>query len=135
MVNNGYHQWMIDKTIRTKVQQARNSTASTPSNASTDDINLYVELHNVSNFRQDTKSLKNIVKRHVLPTDDSKNVKVTTFYRPLKLSSKFSTRSPTEMPEKSCLVYQFICPEPSCHEVNYYGYTNQRLKTRVNQHM
>merc|ERR1712098_495993 len=26
------------------------------------------------------------------------------------------------------------CPIPSCHDVYYYGYTNQQLGTRVKQH-
>ena len=134
LVNNGYHQSEIDKIIKSKIQQKLNSQASVPNTATSDDINVYVELHTVSNFRHDSKSLKNIIKRHVQPTDDAKNVKITTFYRPLKLSSKFTTRTPAETAEKSCLVYQFMCPEPSCHEVAYYGYTNQRLKTRVKQH-
>ena len=97
------------------------------------DIKLYVELQNVSNFKQDTNKLKSIVDLHVASASDSK-VKVITYYRPLKLASKFSTRIRPQTPDKSCCVYQFQCSEQSCHDVKYIGYTNQRLATRVKQH-
>ena len=46
----------------------------------------------------------------------------------------FTTRVRPVDAEKACLVYQFSCPKPSCHEVIYIGHTNSRLKTRVKQH-
>ena len=78
--------------------------------------------------------MKNIVTHHVSPTAPNEKVNVITYYKPLKLASKFSTRVRPQTPEKSRCVYQFTCPKQSCHDVKYIGYTNQRLSSRVKQH-
>ena len=135
LVNNGYPLSTIDKRIKSKLQETESCDQSiTTTTSNSTDINLFAELHNVSHFKDDTRKLRKIIKCHVKPLEDGKNVKLTTFYKPLKLSSKFSTRIRPEATERSCLVYQFECPQPSCHEVKYIGYTNQRLSTRVKQH-
>ena len=131
LVNNGYPQHIIDKIIKAKLN-AEPSISSAAEEV--ENINFYVELHNVSNFAHDTKRLKSMIQQHVKPVDEQNKVRLTTFYRPLKLSSMFSTRSRPNDAEKTCLVYQFSCPKPSCHEVSYIGYTNQMLRTRVKQH-
>ena len=105
----------------------------TSSKPPSDDINFYVELQNVTNFKRDTRTLRSMLKYHVLPVEDDKLINLVTYYKPLKLSSKFSTRTGPEDLEKNSVVYQFDCPEPSCNEV-YIGYTNQKLLTRVQQH-
>ena len=69
----------------------------------------------------------------MLPVQNNQ-LKLTTFYKPLKMSSKFNTIIRLCDAERSSLVYQFICPEPSCNEATYIGYTNQKLQTRVKQH-
>ena len=97
------------------------------------DLNFYVELQNVTNFNSDTRTLRSILNRHVLPVDQNTKINLVTYYKPLKLASKFTTRTRPEDLEKNSLVYQFNCPEPSCNEV-YIGYTNQKLLTRVKQH-
>ena len=132
LVNNGYPQFLIDKTIRAKLRQLNDSQPH--SSDSDSNVNFFVELHNVSNFRRDTKRLKGIMNQHVLPAQNQGSVALTTFYKPMKLSSKFSTRQRPSDAEKSSLVYQFLCPEQSCNDVAYIGYTNQRLITRVQQH-
>ena len=136
LVNNGYPQCLIDRIINAKIRQKdANQATSTIQSASTNqNIDFYSELHNVSSFKTDTKRLRSIVSKHVLPASSDDNVKLTTFYKPMKLSSKFSTRIRTSDAEKSSLVYQFTCPEPSCNEVTYIGYTNQKLISRVKQH-
>ena len=133
LVNNGYPQSFIDRIIKTKMKEMSDTGEQTPE-LDGEDIKFYAELHNVSNFRPDTKRLRNLVSRHVLSTEDCRRIKVVTFYRSVKLSSKFSTRLPPKHAEKTSLVYQFECPQPSCHEGIYIGYTNQKLITRVKQH-
>ena len=110
-----------------------NASPATEEQTASEDIKFYVELHNVSNFDRETKKLRSLVRCHVIPVEKEKSVKIITYYRPLKLSSKFSTRTRLEDMEKSSLVYQFTCPEPSCNE-GYIGYTNQKLLTRIKQH-
>ena len=64
-----------------------------PSNdANSENIQYYVHLQNLSSFSSDSKLIRNIIKTHVKPVDSSKIVSLMPYYRPLKLSSKFSTR-------------------------------------------
>ena len=134
LVNNGYPQCLIDKTIKTKLNQQRDTNRVDLPVQTLDDINFYVELHNVSNFSQDTKRLRSMLQDHVVPAEEGKKVKITTYYKPLKVSSMFTTRIRPNDSEKTSVVYQFTCPKPSCNEVQYIGYTNSRLITRVKQH-
>ena len=137
LVNNGYPQSLIDRTVKMKLNQHHNSNASSDNDTDSQNVEIisfYAELHNVPNFSQDTKRLRTIITYHVSPADVGNIVKITTYYRPLKISSMFTTRVRPIDAEKTSLVYQFTCPKPSCHEVQYIGHTNSRLKTRVKQH-
>ena len=137
LVNNGYPQTVVDRTIERKLTRLRNQQGDNPDatpHGTTEDINFYAQLHKVSSFREDTRRLKGLIDQHVSPSDPTKSIKLTTFYKPLKLASRFSTRPRRDDAEKSSLVYRFECPISSCNDVHYYGYTNQRLGTRVKQH-
>ena len=59
---------------------------------------------------------------------------MVTFYRPYKLGSQFSTRSRLSVLDSSGLVYRFECPNLSCKDIFYYGYTAQKLSSRIKQH-
>ena len=121
---------MIDEIIDAKMCQLHDPPVDTKPST----VKLYAQLHNVSAFKQDTKRLRKIVAEHVVNRRPEEQVKVVTYYRPYKISSIFSTRIRPVVPRRSGCVYKFLCPEPSCNEAMYYGYTNQRLGTRVKQH-
>ena len=105
-----------------------------PSNdANSDSIQYYVRLHNLSSFSSDSKLIRNIIKTHVKPVDSSKIVSLMPYHRPLKLSSKFSTRIKHACPKRVNVVYQFNCPEPRCNAV-YIGYTTCTLLSRCKRH-
>ena len=133
LVNNGYPQCMIESIIRKKIQTSHDEPDSTNGQNDSQRINLYVQLFNVHEFRRDTKKLQNIANQHIVAMANEE-VKIISYYKPYKLSGKFSTRKQPETPDKSCLVYQFNCPEASCHDSQYIGFTNQRFSTRVKQH-
>ena len=97
------------------------------------DPSFYLALQNLSKFTADTKEIRSIVRAHVRSCLSDKEVEVTTFFRPTKLSTRFSTRSRLSDAERSGVVYSFSCPETSCSAV-YTGHTTQALKNRISQH-
>ena len=98
-----------------------------------DDVVFYLELHNLSNFIAGGKQIKSIINSHVTTSSPGKAVRVVTYYRPYKMSRKFSTRSRCEDVNRSSVVYSFQCPEQACNAM-YYGHTTQTLSNRIKQH-
>ena len=128
LANNGYPQKMVEKIIVDKMRKYM-SPAPEPKN----DPSFYLALQNLSKFTADTKEIRSIVRAHVRSCLSDKEVEVTTFFRPTKLSTRFSTRSRLSDAERSGVVYSFSCPETSCSAV-YTGHTTQALKNRISQH-
>ena len=87
----------------------------------------------MSTFSSQSKSIRSIVHNHVLPASADTCVKVHTYFRPYKMSSKFSTRSKVADPDRSGVVYRFDCSSPGCN-AGYIGHTTQTLRNRVKQH-
>ena len=88
---------------------------------------------NLSRFKEATRQIKSIVQTHVTSSSADKEVEVITYFRPHKLSSRFSTRKVVPFSERCGVVYQFDCPVQACN-ASYIGHTTQTLKNRVSQH-
>ena len=129
--NNNFPQIQTEKIINKMLEKY----LERPSNdANSDSIQYYVRLQNLSSFSSDSKLIRNIIiKTHVKPVDSSKIVSLMPFYRPLKLSSKFSTRIKHACPNRVNVVYQFNCSEPRGNAV-YIGYTTCTLQNRCKRH-
>ena len=126
LVNNDYPQKMVDEIINRKL-------SANDSNDSDAYIKFYFCLQNLSRFSEGTKQLKSIIQTHVKSSLTDKEVRVITYFRPKKLSSKFTTRSVVPDSDKCSVVYQFDCPVPTCN-VSYIGHTTQTLRKRAYQH-
>ena len=86
----------------------------------------------MSSFNTDTKTLKTLCKNHV-KTKENISLKLSTYYKPHKLSSCFPIRPAKPTNLRSNVVYQFQCPEDSC-QASYIDYTTNSLMTRCKQH-
>ena len=87
---------------------------------------------NMSSFNTDTNTLKTLCKNHV-KTKENISLKISTYYKPQKLSSCFPIRPAKPTNLRSNVVYQFQCPEDNC-QASYIGYTTNSLMTRCKQH-
>ena len=127
--NNGYPQKMIENIISDKMRKYM-SPAPEPNS---DDCTFFLAIQNLSAFKRGTKEIKGIVHSHVKSCLPDKEVHVITYFRPSKLSSRFSTRRRSSDAEKSGVVYSFHCSETACNAV-YVGHTTQSLRNRALQH-
>ena len=129
MSNNSYPQNLVKMAI-----DKRLGNISVPSDESdTEKVCFFVKLDCVSTFTDDTRRLRGLIVKHVVARRPNDKVELTTYYRPYKLASCFSTRSRPCDADRSGVVYRYTCNEISCNDI-YYGYTTQRLSTRAQQH-
>lgn len=97
------------------------------------EIKLFVNLQNLKTFNKDKTLLKNIVDEHVKVTDQSSVLSLKAYYKPLKLSSAFSTRVPKPTLQRTGVVYRFDCTVDGC-QASYIGHTTCTLERRCKQH-
>jgi len=100
---------------------------------SDNDINFYVKLENLSNIKQDEHLLRKIVSEHVISATADRKINISCYFKPLKLSSLFSTRPKRPDLMKANVVYRFECQEDSCN-ASYIGHTTNTLQKRSSQH-
>ena len=128
-VNNRYPLTVVDKTINKTLTSI---FSNTDSDIESNDLQFFVALNNVSTFKSDQKSLKNIINTHVTGNNNI-TVKIKPYYKPFKISSLFSTRPKTAVEERTNVVYEFVCSEDSCN-ASYVGYTTCTLLNRCKNH-
>jgi len=130
--NNNYPQYLVDRLLKNMLDKFQTKpTNDTPSNNNS--INIYVKLDNLHFMQKDEKLLRNILSEHLEPVCKEENVKLISYYKPVKLSSVFSTRPKISELQKANVVYKFACEEDSC-QASYIGYTTNTLDKRSSQH-
>lgn len=91
-----------------------------------------------SDYKQTEKQIKNIVKTNMKPTELSKDLKLTIYYKNPKLKNILikNNCSVSSKEETVGVVYQYNCPKDGCssRQEKYIGYTTTMLKTRMRQH-
>ena len=76
------------------------------------------------------------MQQHLKAMPPYKKVAVKTYMKPDMMSSQFSTRrggGAYSAVDRSNVVYSFNCSEEGCN-ASYYGYTTNKLSTRIKQH-
>jgi len=132
-VNNNYPMYLIDKLISKALDKFLSNNSNGQQSNNDNDIHYYIQLQNLITFNHDSKRLKNIINNHISSNDPVNKININCYYKSLKLSSVFSTRSKRPDAERVDVVYQFICPRDSC-QATYVGYTTNTLSTRAQQH-
>ena len=129
LANNNYPQSMVEEIIRTSLNRYLSPDHSTD----IENVELFVQLHNLSTFHNDKKMLRSIVKEHVKPADNNKSIRLHAYFKPFKLKSMFPTRPRKNAPHTSHVVYQFSCNLDGCN-ASYIGYTTCTMERRAKQH-
>ena len=109
LINNDFPESIVDKTIKKTINHLFIQTNETNKE---DKITFYFETQNQTKIKEETKSLKAILKQHLKPLKQNNEIDIQLYYKSQKLSSKFSTRPTTT--GKDHVVYQFNCPEDNC---------------------
>ena len=84
LVNNNYPLSLVEQVINNILQKSFAENHLEPDSTSR---KYFIELQNLNRFINDTKSLKNIFSKHVLPTDTNVKINIQSFYRPRKIAS------------------------------------------------
>ena len=101
-LNNNFPQSFVEKVINrtlTKLIKQNNS-----SNSNSVNINFFFKTLAADNFKSDKIKLNDILKTHIVPTDNQ-NIKLINYYKPLKLSSQFSQRNRKATLDRNNVVY------------------------------
>ena len=129
MANNMYPQALCDQIIQRKLDNHFNEDPSTEIVP----VNLYVQLFNLSTYKQDSCTLKKVLEDHVLAARPNHRVMLKPYFKPRKISSQFSCRPVRANLDSANVVYQFNCQEVSCN-ATYIGHTSKTLRSRIKQH-
>ena len=137
LTNNNFPIDLIDKEIN-KFLTNKLETSVIENQPPTGSIVYYFENQMTSNYKNDEKSLHNIIEKHVKPVKDNEKVKLIVFYRNKKLSKLFIKNKPIttiDASKEHHVVYQYTCDHESCNSANkYIGYTTTTLYQRFGCH-
>ena len=153
LVNNNFPNFIVDKTIKTFIDNKNNvNNAATPNNPSVTSANLapttssshnsddnlvkyFYENQMTENYVRNERNLRKTVMKHVIPTENRK-IKLMIFYRNRKLRNLFIKNNPNKIEQSSNLIYKYACNKQPCTEADifYIGRTTVTLKERFNNH-
>ena len=128
MANNFYPQHLTEDIIRNNIVKHFQTNP-----VRDDNVEFFFQLHNLSRFKQDTKTLKNILQHHIKTKALHQQATINTYSKPWKLETHFSTRR-TEVRQSVCelfnVVYSFNCSEDGCN-ASYFGLDIPRINTKL----
>lgn len=138
LTNNNFPIDIIDKEINKFLNKKLDARSIIDQQPPSTNINYYFENQMTSNYRNEEKSLHNIIDKHVKPVRASDTVKLIIFYRNKKLSKLFIRNKPVttiDASKEHHVVYQYTCDHQSCNSTNkYIGYTTTTLYQRFGCH-
>lgn len=137
LTDNNYPMQTIDREINRFITSKIDSPL-TPDPPPPPDTRLYFEHQMTSNYKNEEKSLHNIIDKHIKPTNPSAKVKLIIYYRNRKLRNLFIKNKPNiaiDPALKHHVVYQYTCDKGGCNSNNkYIGYTTTTLYQRFGSH-
>ena len=136
LVNNNFPIGLVDETVKKFVDNKFQNNANAD-NATTEQqqITLYYRNQFTSNYKAEERTLKQLVRRHVEPSDPNSRVTLSVFYRNRKLRHILMNNRPNNQRVDSRVVYDYKCPESGCNAATYVGYTTCTLTQRFYIHV
>ena len=109
--------------------------SSKPQLIKEDNVDLYYRSQMSSQYRQEEKNLRSIIKQHVIPKE-GKSVDLSIYYKSRKVSHLFIKNNIHKDQADSHVVYRYDCPRDVCQQSQFYiGYTTTTLKQRMTFHV
>ena len=136
LLNNGFHQNDIDK----QVNKTLNDWYERKEHKKEEYIKLYYKAHFSSEYKEDERIMRQIIKRNVTPTDPQKRISFTIYYKNKKTSNLLMRNSPKREIDKmqqSHVIYRYSCNQGDCETLPsiYIGMTTMRLSRRLSYHL
>ena len=103
-------------------------------------IKLYYKAHFSTEYKEDERVMRQIIKRNVTPTDPQKRISFTIYFKNKKTSDLLLRNSPkqeTNKMQQSHVVYRYTCSQGDCETLPaiYIGMTTMRLTRRLSYHL
>ena len=137
LTNNGYRTSDIDREIETALNDLMTNRESKKQHGHT--LVLYYKNQMTSAHKLDERVIKDIVKKHVTPTDQY-HLKLLIYYKNKKTANMIMRNNQHQESDLKCtnVVYEFICPHEDCKppspKSSYIGHTTNTLTRRLTFH-
>ncbi|XP_066982641.1 uncharacterized protein [Macrobrachium rosenbergii] len=133
LVNNGHPNRSIQTAYRRTMEKWYNQEErrDTP-----EMVTLFYKGNYHSQYKEDERALKNIIRDNVAPTDSSKKIQLVTFYgskMTCSLVMKNNPALPQDPMKRMNVIYRYTCPFRGCPGT-YIGMTSMRLSKRISCH-
>lgn len=128
---------IIDETVQDYLKKI---TSNRTQETTTNPVSLYFKNTMSTNYKQDEKQLKTIIKKNIETTQPSQHLKIIIYYKSKKLHSQFIKNnihsSNTEIAKRHHVVYRYTCSRDGCHTApqTYIGYTTCTISDRFRMH-
>ena len=103
-------------------------------------IRLYYKSHFSTEYKEDERIMRQIVKKNVTPVDPNKKILFTIYYKNKKTSDLLLRNSPkieSKKTQRSNVIYRYTCSRGNCAALpsSYIGMTTMRLTRRLSYHL
>ena len=136
LLNNGFEQDNIDKIVK----KTMNNWYEQKERSKEESIKLYYKAHFSTEYREEERIMRQIIKRNITPTDPNKRISFTIYYKNKKTSDLLLHNSPRQEINKmqqSHVIYRYTCSQGNCATLpsSYIGMTTMRLTRRLSYHL
>ena len=101
-------------------------------------IKLYYKNHMSTDYKTDEKIIKEIIDKHVHPTDPNKHISLIIYYKTKKTAHLLLRNRPSvnKSPlQEDHVIYQHTCNSEECGPHSYIGMTRTKLTRRLTCHL
>ena len=136
LVNNGYSNKEVNKTIKSTIDAWYSNTSQPVANQDPS-IKIFYKNQFHHNYKKDEKALRDIISNNVKIVDENVKLKFVIYYCNKKSSNLIMKNNPLDVrsPLKSRnVVYRFKCPLAGCTS-EYIGMTTMTLSKRISCHV
>ena len=135
LINNGFPSQEIERTTRKIIDKWYQET-NVPNG---EEIKLYYRSIFSSQYQEEERAMRQIIKRNVKPTNPETKLKFTIYYKNKKTSHLLLKNSPKEDEnplQRSHVIYRFTCTKGNCAALqsSYIDMTTVKLGNRLTNH-
>ena len=132
LVNNNFPIVLVDDAIKKFLDKRFQTDNNTNEQQQ---VTLYYRNQFSKNYKNEERTLRQLVGRHVQPSDNTKKLNLSIFYKNRKLRHILISNKPNGQRVDSRIVYEYKCPESDCNAATYVGYTTCSLPQRFYIHV
>lgn len=139
LANNGFKDCDVNQRFKRAIDRWYNDQDNPiPNENPKGQIKIFYGAIMHSNYREEEKAMKNIIKRNVKPVEDNTEIDLVIYYKNNKTKNLIMKNNPRPINDemkRHNVVYHFQCPVGGCCPHTYVGRTTTRLSKRLSCHL